>query len=1074
MPDDPKPIPPRNDNPKNRREWFLHSRRLRDGTLPHAIFSRGSAQRKRLERVPSLVRAFDTPATPPPPIAPYWTPLGPSVVAHGQAKGNPPVSGRVTSIAAGPGGRVYIGTANGGVWFSADSGVTWTPIDRYALPPETAALAHMEADSLATGAVAVSFGATAAADTIYVGTGEARTTPSDKPFGDSYFGVGIKSSPSGGTAPVWTLEATNLAGHGIYKIAIDPATPSVVLAATTHGLYLRPPGGAPAWTEITTGLPAAGKNITDVIVAGLANNKAWFASVWGGQVFFSTDAHTDANGGTWTAIPGLTATGRVVLAASEPPAGTPPVVYALVDDGTLWRLDSPTGSFSQVQGVPKALFFGGQGNYDIVLGVDPSNASTVYFAGDIVYQQDWNLSFYRGTITGVAPNYTFPFNSANDKFVNSKGVNDSSKVPNDPTWIGAGVHPDAHAFVFAQNADGTHDPSNVWIGCDGGVFQSTQSGQNGSFQSRNLGLAVTQLTFIAHHPDTDAVLFAGAQDQGSLRFRGDSVCFEDPEGDGGGIVYDPTNGYRVMQQYVQASLSTSTDGGASGNWTDLKATGAFPPVGASPTVAQQAAVTAESKATGFYAPIAAVALDATHSLAVFGTNRPWVTPDWGATWTTLPTNTNPYAGGAVNAAQDVLDGSPVTALAWASPTRLFIATANGVWRFDQAAGTWTATALPIVGLPAPASLFITAIAIENAATGTLYAAVGGANVDHVWYFDPAPNTWVTAQLAAATLDVPAHTILVDPVHTDLVYLGTDVGVFKGVKTAATWAWTLFSERLPECAVTDLELHPKTRILRAATHGLGAWEIPVEPGNVPDPDLYLRVNSADSGRAPRPAWLNGLADPNNQGATLDLTSSADIKALRSSGSTLSSTPDFLGYASLRSFAQDLNTVDTLGANQIFIEVHNRGKTSVTGDQVRVLLLLADGTAPPPDLPADFATRIQNGDTTNWLDATGWRFADSTTPYRNPPSAVDVRLPQVVQFNTDFVVLGFSPNKICAAAFVSAPGDPLTSTETTLTTLMMADKHVAMRTLETGVDWRVVLGIVVLAVGIAAAIVIIKEA
>lgn len=1059
------------DRHSNRHDWFWERRRLPDGTLALDTIARGSRQKRALELQEAEARAR-RPRVAGPAVDPYWTPLGPSVVAHGQAAGHPFVSGRITSLAVGPGGnRVYIGSANGGIWYSENSGSSWTPIDLYALTGQPAKLAHMEADSLATGAIAVQFGANAAADKIFVGTGEPQGS-GDSPSGsspnngDSYFGVGIKSSPSGGTSPVWTLEAKNLAGHGIFRIAIDPDHPEIVLAATSIGLFQRP-ASAPFdnWTLVAGGLPAS--SVCDVLIAGRGANKVYFVVAAGGSVF-----RTQNLAGAWTAVPGYTANGRAVLAASDVPASgaTAPIVYVLNETPALFRLDAaPAGSFAPVTGVPRALFFGGQGYYDIVLAVDPSNPNTVYLAGDTVKSDDYNLSFFKGTITGSAPNYVFPFNASND-MTGSGDNKDSSHVHNDATFIGDGVHADGHALAFATNADGTHDATNIWVGCDGGVFQSTQSGAKGSFQNRNRGLAITQITYFAHHPDTDGVLFAGAQDQGSVRFRGDQVCFEDPEGDGGGCAYDPTNGYRLMRQYNKTELYTATDGGNSGNWSDLLDSKKFPPIGSGATDAQKTAAANEAGNTAFYGPIAAIAVDPTHPLAAFGTNRLWLTTDWGETWVTIPTNTNPYAGGGTDITTDALDGR-ITAIAWASATRVYVATSTSVYKFDQSGGNWTPkppTALPTTGLPA--GRFITSIAIENPATGTIYVTLGGGNVDHVWYFDPGPNTWVSAGLAQATLDVPCHSLALDPAHTDQLYLATDVGVFKGVKSGAAWNWTSFSNNLPECAVTSIAIHPRTRVIRTALHGLGVWEIPLDTAAIPDPDLFLRANPADSGRVPRPAWLNGVPDPTTQGSNLTQLASPDIKVLRSSHSTLDTTPDFAGFATLRDFETDLNTYDTFGTNQIFVEVHNRGKTKVDGAQVRVLLLLADGSAALPALPADFATRLQNGDTTNWL-STGWHFADPTNPYRPLPGALDARTPQVVQFNVNFNSIGFSPSKVAAAAFITTDTDPFTSGETNANALVMADKRVAVRTLELGVDWRVVLGIVLVVVGVGVAVAVV---
>ena len=61
-----------------------------------------------------------------------WSEIGPDSVANGQALdgGDTAVSGRVTAIAVDPtdSNKVYLGTAQGGVWRSLDGGANWTPI----------------------------------------------------------------------------------------------------------------------------------------------------------------------------------------------------------------------------------------------------------------------------------------------------------------------------------------------------------------------------------------------------------------------------------------------------------------------------------------------------------------------------------------------------------------------------------------------------------------------------------------------------------------------------------------------------------------------------------------------------------------------------------------------------------------------------------------------------------------------------------------------------------------------------------------------------------------------------------
>ena len=56
-------------------------------------------------------------------------------------------------------------------------------------------------------------------------------------------------------------------------------------------------------------------------------------------------------------------------------------------------------------------------------------------------------------------------------------------------------------------------------------------------------------------------MYAGCQDNGSLRYWGNAAWFQAPQGDGGGIAVDPGNPRQLMRQYTDTVLSRSTDGG---------------------------------------------------------------------------------------------------------------------------------------------------------------------------------------------------------------------------------------------------------------------------------------------------------------------------------------------------------------------------------------------------------------------------------------------------------------------------------------------------------------------------------
>jgi hypothetical protein len=1026
------------DDPGGRLEWFLATRRDNEDKGVDRLYLRGSRQRH------AATRQKPEPGEPPAPPGGVgsvnWTPIGPSVIAHGQASGNPPVSGRITSIVVGPGGtRAYVGAANGGVWFSGDAGSNWSPLDDYAVSPLLTSA--IEADSLAVGAIAVQFGATASTDLIYVGTGEANNSA------DSYFGIGVKRSASGGAPGSWTLEGTNLAGRGFFRVVVDPDDPTLVLAATTSGIFRRP-ATAPftTWTQVTSTFSTPGGIATDLVVAGTGASKRYYCVYQGDQAYSSPD------GLAWTALTGMPAGGRVALAVSE---SSPTIAYALKQDGTLWRLVGT--AFQSVAGLPPLFATGGQGWYDIAVAVDPSNANVVYVVADLVWDgTNWTLSLFKGTVTGGPGAWNFGFNAAN-----------ASNAAADPTYIGRGIHADGHAFAFALNAMGTgHDGTSVWVGTDGGVFQSPSGGAVNTFRHRNTGLAITEMTFIGQRLDTDAQVYGGCQDNGNLRFWGEPTWFEAPQGDGGGTVIDSNDEYSVMRQYVRAgtfwqdaggfwhlssALSTATDGGASGSWTNLN----FPPVTDPNVAAQRTAAKTENSATGFYAPLAATPAGVAPSMAAFGTNRVWLTTDWGATWNTLPTNTNPYAlGGGPSTTQDSL-GNAVQSVEFASGTRLFAVTSSVVSRFDLVGATWSRTDLTTAGLPG--ARFITDLAVHDAAAGSIYVALGLGGIEHVWFFDG--TSWHSAGLTTATLDAPCHAIVVDPDHPQNVYLGSDVGVWKGVKTgAASWTWSLYSQGLPEAVVTDLAVHRRTRLLRAATHGRGVWEITLDSAAGLDPELYLRVNYADTGRTAggtRFPWVEGAQDPTAKGFNVYHWMCPDIKVRRPSlgGPAIGTPPTFLDFsANIGDYidTSHAETADDAGTNRIFIQVHNRALTALSGNDARVLLLLTDAAAGLPALPVDYAARIIAGDTTNWLAGTPWRFADPLMPYRTPISTVEARTSQVVTYDVDFstMALPAGHNHVCCAAFIttiSAADRLLAPGNTSLDALTMIDRHVAHRNL-----------------------------
>lgn len=1018
------PTPEREDHVDGRREWFAMGRAGAKAGDPHGTAYARALEAKRAMLAPLLADGgAGDPGLAPGGAGSYnWTPLGPSVIGYVDASRDYAYAGRITAIAPGPGNtRIYAGAANGGVWRSDDSGATWAPIDDYVTTSGTPA-GYSGSDALSIGCLRVVFGPTAANDDIWIGTGEG-----DK-GGYLFGGIGIRHSTAGGAPGTWVSEATNLAGSRIGAIVVDPDNAANVYAQSFLGIFKRPTSGSvTTWTQVTSpSFPTSMANNPpmSLIVVGSGATKLFYASFFGDRVYSSPD------GATWTAVNGIAATPNTRIALAAAPSD-PTVVYAFRSDGALFRLSG--GAFQPVAGLPSnAVFPGGQGTYDIAIAVHPTDPNTVVLGGD-------RRPVWKGAITGGPGTWTFPFNAANN-----------ANPANDPTFVGQNVHSDCHFITYGRTATGAGDPNIVWAGTDGGIFLSTNGANANSFHSRCVGLAITETTFLAQHPVTSAVVMAGTQDNGTNRSDGEqtwwSIAFG---GDGGGVVIDPNNPLRVMRQYIRANLERdTTDGGLSQSaWSDVTT---LPPTN-----------TAESCA--FYTPLATTPQGSPATMVFFGTTRLWMSPDWGTSWVTLPTGTT----AAANDHQDELDTYPIIAIAVASATRVFASTGVTTWRYDLVGTAWTRTVLPTTGLPP--SFLLSDLAVEDATAGTLYAAQMYVGVPHVYHFNG--TQWTAAMpLASPGIDSPASAVVVDPADPSMVYVGTDVGVWQLRKTGtATWNAAIFSSGLPEAAVLDLAIHAPTRLLRAATHGRGVWEVDLgAPAGTASPELYVRVNTVDDGRlvgGARRSYVEGAADPLHPGFTVYHWMSPDIKVRRSSiptPSSLASPVDHFDFATrIDDYVDSTNveTIDVSGTDRMFVEVHNRSYTPVPASSVRVCVLLADASAGLPPLPADYATHIRNGDTNNWpavsSDPTrtgfsGWWFADPANPYRTPPRDVDVRTPGVVEYSAvDLATLNpplpSGHDHVCAAVFVTAPSDALTATEPSLDVLTMHERRVAHRNL-----------------------------
>lgn len=85
------------------------------------------------------------------------------------------------------------------------------------------------------------------------------------------------------------------------------------------------------------------------------------------------------------------------------------------------------------------------------------------------------------------------------------------------------------------------------------------------------------------------------------------------------------------------------------------------------------------------------------------------------------------------------------------------------------------------------------------------------------------KTWKQLPLEAGGVRGYAHVIKEDLVNPNLLFLGTEFGLFISIDAGEHWAQYKGSN-FPNVAVRDLVIHPRTNDLVLATHGRGIWII----------------------------------------------------------------------------------------------------------------------------------------------------------------------------------------------------------------------------------------------------------
>ncbi len=679
-----------------------------------------------------------------------WTSVGPANYA-----------GRVRSIAIDTVNHfIYAGSVSGGIWKSSNAGSSWTPIAD-------------AASNMVIGSIAID---PTNPSTVYAGTGEGLFNY------DALRGIGVLKSTDGGAS--WSVlnnfvGATSTVGY-VNKILVRPDNPATLFAAVSSfdvGIWKSTDAGS-SWSKLQSagGAQTGGslKFCTDLVMDPSNSNVLYAA-------FGLTNPNgiwKSSNGGTsWTKLTNgfpspSTKYLRISLAIAR---SNPQVLYACLCDSNYYthsiQKTTDGGASWSAATTPfdpafDSTHLGGQGWYNNVIAVDPTNPNVVYTGGINVFRSsDAGASWAR-----ISDGY------------------------------GGGIHVDQHAIVFDPS-----NPSIIYFGNDGGVYRSTNGGA--SFASLNSGLVIAQFYSGAVQPIAD-VYYGGTQDNGTLKSVASTTWTQVFSGDGGVTLLDPGNVNTIFTEYVYLDIQKSTNGGVSFQKM----------MNGIPTGANQ-----QDGTTDRVAFIAPMAMDPSNPQnIVAGTYRVFRTMNQGVSWSAISNDLTGDGPGPRNGS-----GRVITALAIAksSSSTIYAGTSTfGTAPSHIQVTTNTGTSWSdVTRLPLP-NRYVTAIGIDPLNADRVILTFSGFSANtpstpgHVFLTANRGASW--SNISGNLPDIPANTLLLDSADSGHFLLGTDLGVFESTDGGTTWLPQ--NSGMANVSVSDLDIRAD-RFVFAATHGRGMFK-----------------------------------------------------------------------------------------------------------------------------------------------------------------------------------------------------------------------------------------------------------
>ena len=684
---------------------------------------------------------------------------------------------------------MYVAAATGGLWKTTDGGTTWAPL-------------FDQQDTLCLGAVAV---APSNPNIVYVGTGEAN------PRNSVSWGSGVYRSGDGGKT--WNnmgLRETSQIG----RVVVHPKDPNVVYVAAMgrfwgpnkeRGLYKTTNGGK-TWTlskflDENTGFIDVAMDPAEPDTLYAAAYQVRRDGFSGGNPRDQYGPHaglykTTDGGKTWAKMAGgLPANqyGRCGLAIYRK---DPNIIYAVVQTektnasvrgqtggndndpstGGIFRSADKGANWVKVNNLCPRPFYYGQ------IRIDPTDDQRIYVLG---------ISFHVSSDGGK----TFPGGAGGGGKGSGSG--------------GGGLHPDHHA-LWINPLDSNH----LVLGNDGGLYVSKSKGR--TWEALR-GMALGQFYAVGVDMRQPYRVYGGLQDNGSwggptATLSTEGITLADWRRVGGGdgfyCLVDPGDNDTL---YVESQY---------GNLRRMSLSGS----GQGRTIRPRPAKGDAAYRFNWNSPILMSPHDT--KTIYYGGNHLFKSTNRGDQWAVIsPDLTRGKPG------PSEYSGHTITTIA-ESPLKagvLYVGTDDGRLHVTRNGGaTWTDLSDKVLGnLP---DRWITRVECSHFAEGTAYLTIDRhRNDDLKTYLFKTTDfgaTW-TPLLGNLPREAPAHVIRESSKNKDLLFLGTENGLFTSLDGGTRW-FHLKNGLPPAVPINDLVIHPRDRELVIGTHGRSVYVMDVAP------------------------------------------------------------------------------------------------------------------------------------------------------------------------------------------------------------------------------------------------------